>query len=135
MIDLHVTADTDSDSVRGAVVEQSRLRADFAEGLRRTIRESASRLLEEKEIDDVTVSVDLELKDDRVPGAPRERIEARLDVEGEDSLLAAVEEAVGTPGRAQIADATEERLLEHLQDVGLIEVVETTVIVTPIQFR
>lgn len=135
MIDLHVTADTDSDSVRGAVAEQSRLRTDFAEGLRRTIRNSVSRLLEEKEIDDVTVSVDLELKDGRVPGAPRERIEARLDVEGEDSLLAAVEEAVGTPGRAQIADATEERLLEHLQDVGLVDVVETTVIVTPIQFR
>lgn len=135
MIDLHVTADTDVDSVRGAVQERSRLRPKLAGDLQRNLEETTTDILRECGITDCTLAVELDLVDERVPGAPRERINARLDVEGDDSVLASVDEALGAPERAQIANATEALLRDHLEQEGLLEAVDTTVIVTPIQFR
>lgn len=135
MIDLHVTADTDVDTVRGAVQQRSRLRPQLAGDFQRVIEETATNVLREHGITDCTLTVEPELVRERVPGAPRERVHARLDVEGDDSVLASVDEAIGAPERAQIAKATETLLRDHLEEEGLRSVVETTVIVTPVQFR
>jgi hypothetical protein len=135
MIDMHVTADTDVDSIRGAVLENSRLHPALAGDLRKAIEKTTTDVLHNHGITDCSLTVDLEFRDERVPGAPRERIDARLDVEREESLLASVDGAVDAPERARIADATEAFLKEHLADEGLNDVVETTVIVTPVQFR
>jgi hypothetical protein len=77
----------------------------------------------------------LSLVEETVPGAPRQRINAQLDVEGDQSLLAAVDDAVNTPERARMADAAEDRLKSRLEEQGLTDVVGTTVIVTPVEFR
>lgn len=135
MIDMHVTADTDVDSVRGAVQKNKRLQPELAGELQRVIEETATDLLREEGITDCALTVDLDLVDERVPGAPRERINARLSVEGDESVLAAVDAAVEAPERARVADAAEDRLLDHLEAEGLADVVDTTVIVTPVQFR
>lgn len=135
MIDLHITADTDVDSVRGAVQERSRLRPELAGSIQRTLEETTTDVLRDCGITDCTLAIELELVDERVPGAPRERINARLDVEGDDSVLASVDEAIGIPERAQIADTTEDLLRDHLEEEGLLGAVDTTVIVTPVQFR
>lgn len=134
-IDLHVTPDADVESIRGAVQERSRLQSGLARDLRHAIEDTTSEVLEEEGISDCSLGVDLEFVDDRVPGAPRERISARLDVEAEESTLASVDDAIDAPERAQIASAAEERLRAFLEKSGLREGVETTVIVTPVQFR
>lgn len=135
MIDMHVTPDTDVDSIRGAVLENSRLQPGLAGDLQRAIEEATSEVLRENGITDCTLDVDLEFVNERVPGAPRERINAELNVEGDDSSLASVDGAVDAPERARVADAAENLLVEHLADKELADVVETTVIVTPVQFR
>lgn len=136
MIDLHPTPDTDVDSVRGAVQENGRVDPRLAEQLRDVLGETTEEILEARDAPDYSVTVDLEFVDERVPGAPRERISARLDVEAEDEdALSTVSDAVGPPQRARLADIAETRVREHLAEGGLAEVVETTVIVTPIEFR
>lgn len=135
MIDLHVTADTDVDTVRGVLQKRGDLRPHLAGEVQRVIEETTTDVLREHGLSDCTLRIDPELVTDRVPGAPRERIHARLDVEGDDSVLASVDEAIGAPERARIAEATEDLLLDHLKEEGLHNVVDTTVIVTPVQFR
>ncbi|PSQ68418.1 MAG: hypothetical protein BRD54_04335 [Bacteroidetes bacterium SW_8_64_56] len=134
-IDLHITGDVELSTIRGLVQESGRLRPELAGDLQRAIKDTAHAILRGSETDDCTLNVDLRLVQDNVPGAPRQRIDARLDVEGDSSALAAVDDAVGAPERARIADATEDRLNDHLADRELTDVVGTTVIVTPVQFR
>lgn len=134
-IDLHIVGDVELDTIRGLVQRNGRLRSDLAGDLQQVIEEAAGDVLEEAGIDGCSLTVDLNLVDEKVPGAPRQRVNARLDVEGDRSVLASVDDAVGVPERAQIADAAEERLDEHLGDAGLTDVVGLTIIVTPVEFR
>jgi hypothetical protein len=85
--------------------------------------------------EDYDLAVDVNLVTGRLPGAPRERVTAEFDVEAEKSVLAAVDEAVSAPDRAQMADEVEARVLEHLGESGLSSAVDVIVSVTPIQFR
>lgn len=134
-IDLHIIGDVELDTIRGLVQRNGRLREDLAGDLQRAIEDTARDVLKEAEISDCSLTVNLSLVDENVPGAPRQRVDARLDVEGDRSVLASVDEAVGIPERAQIADAAEDQLDEHLEEAGLTDVVGSTVIVTPVEFR
>ncbi len=134
-IDLHITGDVELSTIRGIVQENGRLRPELAGDLQRAIEDTTRHILDESGIEECTLSVDLALVDENVPGAPRQRVGAQLDVEGESSVLASVDEAVGAPERARIADAAEDHLEDRLEDRGLTGVVGTTVIVTPVQFR
>lgn len=134
-IDLHIVGDVELDTIRGIVQNNGRLRPPLAEDLREAIEETTGDIIEETGAEDCTLSVDLSLVEDTVPGAPRQRVDARLDVEGDQSALAAVEDALGTPQRARISDAAEACLDERLQERGLTEVVGRNVIVPPVQFR
>lgn len=134
-IDLHITGDVELSTIKGIVQENGRLRPELAGDLQRAIEDTAQEILTGSDIDGCTLTVDLTLAEDRVPGAPRQRIDARLNVEGDSSALAAVDDAVGAPERARIADAAEDRLTELLEDRELTSVVGTTVIVTPVEFR
>ncbi len=134
-IDLHIVGDVDLDTIRGLVQENGRLRPKLAGDVQRAIEDTARDALDGADAEDYTLTVDLGLAEDRVPGAPRQRIEAQLNVEGERSALAAVDEALGTPERAQIADTVEVQLTDRIQDEDLTDVVDTTVIVTPVEFR
>ena len=134
-IDLHIVGDVELDTIRGLVQENGRLRPALAGDLQQAIEDAARGILDEAGISNCSLTVDLSLVDERVPGAPRERIDARLNVEGDQSTLAAVDDAVGTPERAHIADAAEEHLDTRLDDRDLTDVVGTTVIVTPVEFR
>ena len=134
-IDLHITGDVELSTIRGIVQEKSRLRPELAGDLQRAIETTTRDILDECGIEECTLSVDLALVEENVPGAPRQRVGAQLDVEGDNSVLATVDDAVGAPERARIADAAEGRLKDRLEDRGLTDVVGTTVIVTPVQFR
>jgi len=134
-IDLHIIGDVELDTIRGIVQNNGRLRPDLAEDLRHAIEETTRDLIEDAGAAGCTVSVDLSLVEDRVPGAPRQRVDARLDVEGEQSTLAVVEKVLDTPERARISDAAEECLDARLQERNLAEVVGRNVIVPPVQFR
>jgi len=134
-LDLHIVGDVELDTIRGLVQENGRLRPQLAEDLQRAIEDATKDILDQAGITECSLTIDLGLAEGRVPGAPRERIEARLDVEGDRSVLAAVDDAVGTPERARIADAAEEHLDTRLDERGLTDVVGTTVIVTPVEFR
>lgn len=134
-IDLHIIGDVELDTIRGLVQENGRLRTELAGDLQGAVEDTTRALLEDSGIDECTLTVNLSLVQERVPGAPRQRVNARLDVEGDKEVLAAVDEALGTPERAQIANAMEECLDEHLEDRKLTDVVGTTVIVPPVQFR
>lgn len=134
-IDLHIIGDVELDTIRGLVQENGRLRTELAGDLQGAVEDTTRALLEDSGIDECTLTVNLSLVQERVPGAPRQRVNARLDVEGDNEVLAAVDEALGTPERAQIANAMEECLDEHLEDRKLTDVVGTTVIVPPVQFR
>jgi hypothetical protein len=134
-IDLHIVGDVELDTIRGLVQENGRLRPQLAGDLQRAIKDATQDILEEAGITECSLKVDLSLAEERVPGAPRERINARLDVEGDRSVLAAVDDAVGTPERARVADAAETHLDARLNEQELTEVVGTTVIVTPVEFR
>jgi len=134
-IDLHIVGDVDLDTIRGLVQENGRLRPELAGDLQHAIEDTTRDILEEASISDCSLTVDLGLAEERVPGAPRERIDARLSVEGDQSILAAVDDAVGMPERARLADAAEEHLNTRLDERDLTDVVGTTVIVTPVEFR
>lgn len=134
-IDFHIVGETDVDTVRGAVREGEEVHSRLSNPLREAIENTADEVLGEHDITGYDLSLDLDAVNERVPGAPRERIEVLLDVEGDDSVLAAVDEAVGVPERADLADATEKILWEHLEREGITDHVDVTVIVTPVQFR
>ena len=134
-IDVHFTADTDADSVRGAMRSNRNLHPDLATEIRQMIDRKTPAIFSDHDIDGVAVSTDLELIDDRVPGAPRERIVGDLTVEGDESDLAAVNAAVDAPERAEIADDAEALLLDYLGRQNLDEDLNLTVSVTPIEFK
>lgn len=134
-IDLHIVGDVELDTIRSIVQNNGRLRPELAEDLRRAIEETTREIIEDAGATECTLSVDLSLVEDTVPGAPRQRVDARLDVEGDRSALAAVDDALGTPERARISDAAEECLDDRLEERDLTEVVGRSVIVPPVQFR
>ena len=133
-IDLHIVGNVELDTIRGLVQENGRLRPDLAGDLQRVIEDAAQNALGET-AEGCTLTVELSLVQERVPGAPRQRVEARLNVEGERAALAAADEALGAPERARIAEAAEEQLNDRLRSRDLMDVVDATVIVTPVEFR
>lgn len=135
-IDLHITEDADIETVRG-VSRQSpeQVHRDLAERVRGTVESQAAAALDGDDVRDVSITVDVDLVSDRVPGAPRERVTAGLNFEGDDSALAAVDDAVGAPDRAQIAGEVESTIQAYLEENNLGGGVDVTVSVTPIQFR
>lgn len=135
-IDLHVTEDADIETVRG-ITRQSpeQVHPDLAERVRGTVESEASAAISGEDLEGISLSVDVDLVADRVPGAPRERVTVALDFEGDDSALAAVDDAVGAPDRAQIADEVESTVQGYLEEKDLRNGVDVTVSVTPIQFR
>jgi hypothetical protein len=133
-IDLHIVGNVELDTIRGLVQENGRLRPDLAGDLQRAIEDAAQDVLGEA-ADGCTLTVELSLVQERVPGAPRQRVEAQLNVEGERSALAAADEALGAPARARIAEAAEAQLNDRLRARDLTDVVDATVIVTPVEFR
>jgi len=136
LIDLHLTEDADIDTVRGAVRRNdTQVSTDLAGRIERTVREKVADALDAYDVEGYSVSVDVDLVTDRVPGAPRERIPVTLDFEGENAVVAAIDDAVTAPDRAQLATALEETTLAFLQLHDLRTAVEVTVSVTPIQFR
>lgn len=135
MLDFHLTEDGDVETVRGAVRQNTRVDPDFASRVRRVVEQNASEALDGQDLGEYDLSASVELVTGRVPGAPRERITISLDFEGEDDVVAAVDDAVGPPDRAQIADKLERAAESYLDENGLADVVEITVSITPIQFR
>ncbi len=135
MLDFHLTEDGDVETVRGAVRKNNRVDPDFAGRVRQSVEQNASEALDGHDLGDYDLNAGVELVTDRVPGAPRERIKISLDFEGENDVVAAIDDAVGAPDRARIADDLEETALDYLRENGLAKVVEVTVSVTPIQFR
>jgi hypothetical protein len=134
-IDIHFTADTDADSVRGAMRSNRNIHPDLEDELRRMVDRKTSEIFDDNDVEEVVASVDFELIDDRVPGAPRERIIGEVSVEGDESNLAAVNDAVGPPERADIADASEELILDYLARQNLEQDLNITVSMTPIEFK
>ncbi|PSQ61901.1 MAG: hypothetical protein BRD25_05655 [Bacteroidetes bacterium QH_1_61_8] len=134
-IDLHVTEDADLESLQALVRQSERVHPDFARTVRRAVEENARGPLEEAGIDGYDLSVDIGLVTERQPGAPRERVAITLDLEGEDSVVAAVDDAIDAPERADIADAVEANVLSYLAENGLSDGAELIISVTPIQFR
>ena len=134
-IDVHFTADTDADSVRGAMRENRNLDPKLGDAFRSMIDQQMRTLFDENDIEGVVVTSDLELIDDRVAGAPRERVTGEVAFEGEESALAAVNDAVDAPERAQLADEAERVLREYLDRQQLHEEINVTVSVTPLEFK
>lgn len=134
-IDLHLTEDADLESVRGATRQSERVHPDVARRVQRIVETKAAEALDGEDLGDYSVSVDVDIVQERVPGAPRERVAVSLDFEGDDSVVAAVDDAVSPPDRAQIADALEADMVEYLEEYDLADAVEVIVSVTPIQFR
>ena len=135
MLDFHVTEDGDVETVRGAVRKNERVDPDLANRIRESVEQNASDALSGHDLDGYSIAANVDLVTGRVPGAPRERITINLDFEGEDSVLAAVDDAVSAPDRARIADELEATAERYLEEHTLAEVVEVTVSITPIQFR
>lgn len=124
------------DTVRGAVrQDRSRVNPDLAGRVQRTVQERVVDALDGGEVGDYSVSAQVDVVADRVPGAPRERVTIDLDFEGDDSVVAAIDDAITAPDRARLADALEATTLDYLQQHELHEAVDVTVSVTPIQFR
>lgn len=134
-IDLHLVGETEADPVREAVRRDGRVRPSLAETLEQSIEHTTTQVFEKHEVTSCDLSLSLDLVKGRVPGVPRERIQASLDAEGEPPELASVDEAVGPPERAQIAAAVEEAVLGHLDQYGVEDDVSVTISVTPVQFR
>lgn len=134
-IDLHLTSDLELDTIRGFVRDQGRLDPALARALRGTIETTARDLLPKAALADCTLTVDLRLVNERVPGAPRQRLTARLDLEGERAALGAVDAALAAPERARLANAVEDALRDHLKSKERGDGVRPTVIVTPVEFR
>ncbi|MFB6248608.1 MAG: hypothetical protein ABEL97_08575 [Salinibacter sp.] len=135
-VDLHLTEDADMDTVRGVVRQNgARVHSDLAQRLRQTVEERARSTLDGHGVEDYDLGVNVDLVADRVPGAPRERVTVTLDFEGDDGVVAAIDDAVSPPDRARLADALEETTQNYLHQYDLRGAVEVTVSVTPIQFR
>lgn len=133
-IDFHITEETDLDSVQAVTRHNERADPTLAQIIRQTVEQEARQALDSIG-EDYDLRVDVNLVTGRLPGAPRERLTADLDVEAEKSVLAAVDDAVSAPDRAKIADDVEARVLEHLGESGLSSAVDVIISVTPIQFR
>lgn len=133
--DLYITGDIELSAIHEAVRRDSQLHPKLAEDLHRAIERQVSLVLQENEISNYDLSLNFELVKGRVPGASQERIQAFLDAEGDNSVVSSVDEAVGTPERAQIAGSAEEVVEEYLDRHGLTGDVQVTVSVTPIEFR
>jgi hypothetical protein len=134
-IDFHLTEDGDVETVREAVRQGTAVAPALASQIRETVRETAQSAFDGAVGDQADLSVDVALVTERVPGAPRERIQVTMDFEGDDSALAAVDDAVSPPDRARLADALEATTAAFLEDEHLHRAVELTVSVTPIEFR
>ena len=134
-VDLHITEDTDLDSVQAVVRQNERADPDLSQTIRRAVEQTTTRAMEAQEIEAYDLSLGVDLVKGRVPGAPRERLTVDLDVEGDKSVVAAVDEAVSAPERAKIADEVEAGVLGHLREHDLARAVDVIVSVTPIQFR
>lgn len=134
-IDLHVTENADLDSLQALVRDNERVHPDLAAAVRQAVETNARESLADAEIGEYDLSVDVELVTERQPGAPRERVSIALDVEGEDAVVAAVDDAISAPERADIADAVEAGVLAYLGENGLSNGADLIVSVTPIQFR
>lgn len=134
-IDLHITEDADRETVRGVVRNDERVIPELASTVHDALEEESTTVLEENGVENYDIQVDLSVVTDRVPGAPRERLTATLDVEGDQSVVASVDEAVSTPERAQVANAVEAEVQEYLARHDLAGKVGVTISVTPIQFR
>lgn len=134
-IDLHITEDADRESVRGVVRNNERVIPELATTVHDALEQESTTVLEESGVDNYDIQVDLGVVTDRVPGAPRERLTAELDVEGDESVVASVDEAVSTPERAQLANAVEAEVQDYLARHDLGGKVGVTISVTPIQFR
>jgi hypothetical protein len=134
-IDLHVTEDSDLDSLHAVARRNERVHPDLAETIREAVEQKAKSPLESNSVGDYDLSVDVGLVTERVPGAPRERITTEVDVEGEDHVVAAVDDAVSAPQRAQIADSVEAEVVSYLGENGLSNGIDVIVSVTPIEFR
>jgi hypothetical protein len=134
-VDLHVTEDTDLDSLQAVVRQDERIRPDLAQRLCESVEAYAAETLDENDVGPYGLSVDATLVRGRQPGAPRERIAVEFDVDGEKPVLAAVDDAVGAPERAQLADAVEALMADVLSERGLADGADVIVSVPPIQFR
>lgn len=134
-VDLHVTEDADLDSLQGVVRQNERVHPELARTIRQVVAEHASEALQDNDIDVEELEVTVDLVTGRLPGAPRERITADLDVKGEKEAIAGVDDAVSPPERAQIADAVEAVVGTYLADHNLAGGADLIVSVTPIQFR
>jgi len=134
-IDVHSTEEVDIGSIRGAIRRRDRVDPALAESVRDVVRGTASRIFQSQGIDDVDVDLRIELVDQRVPGAPRERIVTRLDVEGSEDAVASVDDGLSPPARARIADAVEEEVLDYLFEYDIGAQSHVIVRVTPVQFR
>lgn len=134
-IDLYRTAEIGVDAVQAAVRQGRAVDPQLAAPIRRSIEGTATDILEAEGINGYDLSLDLEVVEGRVPGAPRERISGQLDVEGEESVLAVVDDAIGAHERARMADAAEAVVQEHLAEHDLADNVDVIVSVTPVEFR
>lgn len=134
-VDLHVTEDADLDSLQGVVRQNERVHPDLARAIRQAAEEHANEALHDNDIDVDGLEVTVDLVTGRLPGAPRERVTAALDVKGEKEEMASVDDAVSAPQRAQIADAVEAVVGTYLADHNLAGGADLIVSVTPIQFR
>lgn len=134
-VDLHVTEDADLDSVHAVVRENERVHPELARIIREAVESKAQPPLEAQSVGGHDLSIEVGLVTGRVPGAPRERITAELDVEGESEVVAAVNDAITAPQRAHIADAVEAEVVSYLSGNGLANGVDVIVSVTPVEFR
>jgi len=134
-IDFHVTEDTDLDTLQASVRQSERAHPQFAQRVRDTVERTALEILESEGLGRQQVSVEVELVSGRIPGAPRERFRTTLDVEGEDAVVASVDDAVSAPERARIADEVEASVNGYLRQHELSGAVDVIISVTPIQFR
>lgn len=135
IVDFHVTEDTDLASVRAVVRRNERAHPELAETLRQAVETRAEEALKEEDVGGYDLSVGITLVTGRVPGAPRERLCADLDVEGENEVVAAVDDALSTPERARLADHVEGVVGSYLRKNDLSDGADVIVSVTPIEFR
>lgn len=134
-IDLHVTEESDLDSLHAVARQNERVHPELAQTIRQAVESRTREFLATGSVGDYTLSVDIGLVTGRVPGAPRERLTAELDVEGENHVVAAVDDAVSTPQRREIADAVEAQVHSYLGENGLSGGIDVIVSVTPVEFR
>lgn len=134
-IDIHVTDDGEVGPIRRALRQRERIRPEVDTDVQTVIEESITEVFEAHEISEYDLSVQVRIPSERVPGAPRERITADLDLTADKGVVADLEDAISTPVRAQIADAIEVLTVNHLAEKDLAAGVNVIVSVPPLQFR